>query len=240
MIGGQFRLAGMQPRRAQILDLMDWYERQFIKLGVRLRLNTFLDESEIALHPAEVVIFATGSLPDETGFQRWMPQEPHLPGIELAGVWSPEAVMRREARIGDAVVIYDEGSNWRGVGTAWALAEQGKTVTIVTPEAFVGKEIARTAADGPARRRLAQLGVKMLTEHCVSRWHGNGVTLRNLLTGEETTLPTSALVMSTTNRAFDPWPDSFKGKSTYKIGDCIAPRLAAYAFHEGRKLARIL
>ncbi len=240
VIGGQFRLAGMQPRRAQILDLMDWYERQFIKLGVRLRLNTFLDESEIALHPAEVVIFATGSLPDETGFQRWMPQEPHLPGIELAGVWSPEAVMRREARIGDAVVIYDEGSNWRGVGTAWALAEQGKTVTIVTPEAFVGKEIARTAADGPARRRLAQLGVKMLTEHCVSRWHGNGVTLRNLLTGEETTLPTSALVMSTTNRAFDPWPDSFKGKSTYKIGDCIAPRLAAYAFHEGRKLARIL
>ncbi len=42
-IGGQFRLAGMQPRRAQILDLLDWYERQFTKLGVTLRLNTFLD-----------------------------------------------------------------------------------------------------------------------------------------------------------------------------------------------------
>ena len=60
---------------------------------------------------------------------------------------------------------------------------RARQVTIVTPEAFVGKEIARTAADGAARRRLAQLGAKMLTEHCISRWHGNGVTVRNLLTG---------------------------------------------------------
>lgn len=239
-IGGQFRLAGMQPRRAQILDLMEWYERQFTKLGVALRLNTYLETDEIANHPAETIILATGSLPDETGFQRWLPAEPNLPGIEAGGVWSPEQVMRREARLGDAVVIYDEGSNWRGVGTAWALAEQGKQVTIVTPEAFVGKEIARTGADGAARRRMAQLGVKMLTEHFVARWHGNGVTVRNMLTGAEETLPASGLVMSTTNRSFDPFPENIAGKATFRIGDCTAPRLAAYAFHEGRKIALAL
>lgn len=237
VVGGQFRLAGMQPRRAQILDLMDWYERQLSKLGVNLRLNTYLDEDEIAAHPADVVILATGSLPDEKGFQRWLPHLESLPGIEAGGVWSPEAVLRREARLGDAVVVYDEGSNWRGVGTAWALAEAGKKVTIVTPEAFVGKEIARTAADGAARRRMAKLGVKFVTESCLSRWHGNGVTLRNLLTDEEETIPASGLVMATTNRAFDPFPETFASKTTYRIGDCTAPRLAAYAFHEGRKLA---
>ncbi|MFD1807066.1 FAD-dependent oxidoreductase [Gemmobacter lanyuensis] len=32
-IGGQFRLAGMQPRRGQVIDLLDWYERQFNRLG---------------------------------------------------------------------------------------------------------------------------------------------------------------------------------------------------------------
>jgi NADPH-dependent 2,4-dienoyl-CoA reductase/sulfur reductase-like enzyme len=184
-----------------------------------------------------VVILATGSQPDETGFQRWMPHLARLPGLDLGGVWSPEAVLRREARMGDSVVVYDEGSNWRGVGTAWALAEQGKQVILVTPEAFVGKEIARTAADGAVRRRLAQLGVRMLTEHCIAEWHGNGVTLRNMLTEALETLPTSALVMATTNRAFDPFPASFPGKTTHRIGDCTAPRLAAYAFHEGRKLA---
>lgn len=237
VVGGQFRLAGVQPRRAQILDLMEWYERQFGKLSVNLRLNTYLDEDEIAAHPADIVILATGSLPDEKGFQRWLPHLESLPGIEAGGVWSPEAVLRREARLGDAVVVYDEGSNWRGVGTAWALAEAGKKVTIVTPEAFVGKEIARTAADGAARRRMAKLGVKFVTESCLSRWHGNGVTLHSLLTGEEETIPASALVMATTNRAFDPFPETFAGKTTYRIGDCTAPRLAAYAFHEGRKLA---
>ncbi len=238
LIGGQFRLAGMQPRRAQILDLMDWYERQFTKLGVTLRLNTFLDAEEIAAHPAQVVILATGSLPDEDGVQRWQPQHARLPGIDLGGVWSPEAVLRREARLGDAVVVYDEGSNWRGVGTAWALAEQGKQVVIVTPEAFVGKEIARTAADGAARRRMAQLGVRFVTESCLSRWHGNGVTVKNLLTGAEEVVACSALVMATTNRAFDPWPEAFAGKATHRIGDCTAPRLAAYAFYEGRQLGR--
>lgn len=235
--GGQFRLAGEQPRRAQILDLLDWYERQFEKLGVQLRLNTFLDEAEIASHPADTVILATGSLPDETARQRWAPDLGPLPGHELGSVWSAEAAMRREARLGDHVVLYDEGGNWRGVGTAWTLAERGHKVTLITPDPYVGREITRTSADGPARQRLARLGVTMMTEHCLSRWHGNGVTVRSFLTGEESTIAASALIMATTNTAFDPWPENFPGKTTHRIGDCVAPRQAPYAFHEGRKIA---
>jgi pyruvate/2-oxoglutarate dehydrogenase complex dihydrolipoamide dehydrogenase (E3) component len=219
---------------------MDWYERQFTNLGVTLRLNTYLDTDDIASHPADTVILATGSLPDDTGFQRWVPHEPSLPGLDNGNVWSTEAVLRREARLGDTVVVYDEGGNWRGVGTAWYLAEQGKKVILVTPDAFVGKEIARTAADGNARQRLARLGATFHTEHVIARWHGNGVTIRSILTGEETTLPASALVMATTNTAFDPFPETFAGKTTHRIGDCTAPRLAAYAFHEGRKTALAL
>ena len=73
--------------------------------------------------------------------------------------------------------------------------------------------------------------------HLIARWHGNGATLRSLLTGEETLVPASALVMSTTNRSFDPYPEGFAGKQVHRIGDCAAPRLAAYAFHDGRKAA---
>jgi pyruvate/2-oxoglutarate dehydrogenase complex dihydrolipoamide dehydrogenase (E3) component len=186
------------------------------------------------------MVLATGSLPDDTGFQRWQPGVDRLPGIDIGGVWSPESVLRREARLGDTVVLYDEGSNWRGVGTAWAMAEQGKKVILVTPEAFVGKEIARTAADQAARRRMAQLGVQFLTEHDIAGWHGNGATVRSLLTGQTQVIPASALVMCTTNRAFDPFPEVIPGKDLRRIGDCVAPRLAAYAFHEGRKLALAL
>ena len=236
-IGGQFRLAGQQPRRGQINDLLDWYERQLAQLGVTLRLNTFLDEADIEAHPAEVVILATGSLPDPEARQRWLPAVGALPGLENGGVWSPEDVLRREAKLSDTVIVYDEGGNWRGVGTAWALAEQGKQVIIVTPDPYVGKEITRTSADGPARGRLARAGARFLTEHVITRWHGNGATVRDMLTGKEETLAASGLVMATTNQSFDPFPETFAGKAVHRIGDCAAPRQAPYAFHEGRKVA---
>ena len=51
---------------------------------------------------------------------------------------------------------------------------------------MVGKELARTSADIPIRAKLAQLGVRFLTEHAIARWHGQGASLRNLLNGEET------------------------------------------------------
>jgi pyruvate/2-oxoglutarate dehydrogenase complex dihydrolipoamide dehydrogenase (E3) component len=204
---------------------------------VTLRLNTFLDETEVAAHPADTVILATGSLPDPDARQRWMPDAASLPGLENGHVWSPEEVIRREARLGDTVIVYDEGGNWRGGGTAWWLAEQGKSVILVTPDPMVGRELTRTAADGALRRALAAKGAQMLTEHCIARWHGNGASLRNMLTGQDIQVPASALVMATTNIAFDPFPEKFEGKALHRIGDCAAPRLAAYAFHEGRKLA---
>ncbi len=233
--GGQFRLAGEQPRRAQILDLLDWYERQFEKLQVRLHLNAYADADDIRALRPDAVVLATGSLPDDNGFQRWIPEFERLPGIEKGNVWSPEAVMRREARLGDHVILYDEGGNLRGLGTAWAMAERGLRVSIITPEAFIGKEVSRTSSDGTLRGRLARLGVAFLTEHVMLEWQGNGVRLRNMLTGEESCLEASALVMSTTNRAFDPLSADLAGIETHLIGDAAAPRQAPYAFHEGRK-----
>ena len=161
MVGGQFRVAGMQPRRGLIIDLMGWYEQQLAQPGVALHLDSYLDRAGITAHSADHVIIATGCLPDETEFRRWVPHEETLRSIDLGHVWSPEAVLRREARLRIALIVDDQGSNGRGVGLAWALAEQGKRVLVVTPEAFVGRKIACAAADGPAWRRIAQLGVQM-------------------------------------------------------------------------------
>lgn len=59
------------------------------------------------------------------------------------------------------------------------------------------------------------LGVRMLPEHRLVRWHGNGVTVRSFLTGEEEVIPASGLVMATTNQfALIPFfPRRFQARS---------------------------
>jgi hypothetical protein len=179
-IGGQFRLAGMQPRRAQILDLLDWYEGQLQSHQVDLRLNTPMEAAEVEAFGADVAVIATGSLPDESGFQRFGPD-----------------VMSRACRPGKRVLVLDDGGNWRGCGTAWHLAEQDHAVTLLTPEGVVGKELARSAADVPLRSALTRLGVAFITDSAIKQWHGDGATIVNLLDGSERRENYDALILAT-------------------------------------------
>lgn len=236
-IGGQFRLAGLQPRRGQITDLIGWYGRQLARLGVDLRFNTYLDAEDIAAFDADHVILATGSLPAETGFQKALPHLPTLPGMTRGNVWSTEDVMMRAARLGKRVVVLDEGGNWRGCGTAWKLAEDGHAVTIVTPDPLVGKELQRSATDWPLRRALAQLGVRFITDAAICEWNANGAVAQSLLTGQTEQLAADSLVLATTNVADTSMRHALaaKGISTQAIGDANAPRNAALAIFEGRK-----
>ena len=228
-------MAGEQPRRGQISDLLAWYERQFVRLGVNVTLNSFLEEGEVRAIGADVVVLATGSLPDGDATQRWLPQIGPLPGLAKGNVYAAEDVMRRDAQLGDSVIVYDEGGNMRGVGTAWHLAEAGKQVTIVTPDPYVGKELTRTSADIPIRARLAKLGVQFLTEHAIAKWCGDKAIVRNLLDQQDAEIPASALIMATTNRAFDPLSSDLSDLDVRLIGDAAAPRQAPWAFYEGRK-----
>ncbi len=241
-LGGQFRLAGLQPRRQQILDLIQWYETQLEKLQVKVELNRPLDPDEVAGYGADAVVLATGSQPTGTGFQRAMPQRDGLPGIERGSVWSVEEVMGRSARPGKRVIVLDDGGNWRGCGTAWHLAEQGHEVTIVTPAAMIGRELERTAADIPLRQRMKQLGVAFVTESAVGEWHGDGATIVSLLDGSESRADADALVLATPN-ASETWLADALSDAALELhtaGDCVAPREANIAFYEGRKLGLAL
>lgn len=236
-LGGNFLLAGMQPRRAQILDLVQWYERQLDSLGVEVRLNSYIEAEEIDRAKVDVVVLATGSYSPETGFQKALPALDTMAGIEMGGVITIEAVMAKQARPGNRVLLLDEGGGWRGCGTAWKLAEDGHRVTILTPDAFVGKELTRTAADGPIRQTLRKLGVNWITESSVLEWHGDGATLLDHNTGESSFVAADTLVTATTNSPADWLMPGLResGITTYQIGDCAAPRQAPYAFYEGRK-----
>ncbi len=237
-LGGRFRLAGEQPRRAQILDLIHWYETQLAKLQVEVRLNTPVEPEEVEAAEAEAVVLATGSLPAETGFQRGLPQLETLPGIERGGVYSVEDVMGLAARPGKRVVVLDDIGHWHGAGTAWQLAEQGHAVTIVTRFPMVAWELIRTATDWPLRKRLKELGVESVTDAGITAWHGDAAEVLDLRDGTTRRIAAEALVLATTNVSQTWLAEALagSGKEIHSIGDCVAPRLAVMAIYEGREL----
>lgn len=238
-LGGLFRLAGEQPRRAQILDLIDWYERQLARLHVDVRFNAYMEADDVVAAGADHVILAAGSLPAGTGFQKALAQFDNLPGLENGNVFSAEEIMAHQARPGKRVIVLDEGGNWKGCGTAWKLAEDGHEVTIVTPDPLVGKELQRTAADFPLRQRLARLGTEFVTESAIAVWTGKAARIVSLLDGEERTIDADTLVFATANVANDMLARDLesRGLPFTAIGDGVAPRQAPYAIHEGRKAA---
>ena len=237
-LGGQFRLAGLAPRRGQITELIGWYLRQFEQLGVEVRYFTPMDEHDIIAFGADEVVLATGSLPDEDARQRWLPAADKLPGLQHGKVFPCEEVFRDQAELGKAVIVLDEGGNWRGTGTAWFLADKGHEVTIVTPDPMIGKELTRTTSDFQIRSNLAKLGATFMLESVIEHWHGDRADVRSLLDGSTSSVAASAIVTATTNRVHNEVELALADTDIrfHVVGDAAAPRQAPYAFHDGRKI----
>ena len=241
-LGGQFRLAGLAPRRGQITELMGWYLRQLERLGVEVRYFSPMDEQDILEFGADEVVLATGSFADGLARQRWLPAAEELPGLANGRVFACEDVFRDQAELGKAVIVLDEGGNWRGTGTAWYLAERGHEVTIVTPDPMIGKEMVRAASDIQTRAALARLGVEFVLESVIEHWHGDRAEIRSLLDGSTSSIAASAIVTATTNSVDNSIELALaeSGLRFHLIGDAAAPRTAPFAFHDGRKIGLAL
>ena len=118
-LGGQFRLAGRQPSRGQITDLIAWFGAaagrpgRGCPAGVPRR-----PPIDVAAAGADEVIVATGSRPPRAGFQRALPLVDRLPGVDGADVFAIHAVLDGAAVPGRRSLVLDDVQDWRGLGTA--------------------------------------------------------------------------------------------------------------------------
>jgi hypothetical protein len=92
------------------------------------------------------------------------------------------------------------------------------------------------------RKRLRGAGVEFITDAAVGEWHGDGATVLDLLAGGSRWLPFDTLVLATANVSENGLAQALGGSGLecHAIGDGLAPRHAAAAIYEGRKLGRAL
>jgi 2,4-dienoyl-CoA reductase-like NADH-dependent reductase (Old Yellow Enzyme family) len=240
-LGGQWRLAGLQPTRAQIVDHLAWYERELRRLGVDVRLGEPV-EAGMVTGAADHVVVATGATPANAGFQRAHRLVDRLPGMPGDRAASVEAVLAGTVTPAGRVALLDDVGDWRGIGTALHLQERGCQVTLVTAAAVAAAGLYHSAADEPARRRFAGAGGAMLPYTIATGWADGELALRSTLTGSVEPRPFDWLVVAETPVARTDLGAALDraGVAYHAIGDCVSPRRASLAIYEGRELARRL
>ena len=241
-IGGQLRLTAAQPRRHAVGELLRWYRDELMRLQVEVRLNQDLDAEGVRDFAADAVIVATGSGPARDGYQRSMPDVEHLPGAEEKSVLSVDDVLSGVPVPGPRVLLLDESDDWKGAGTALYMAERGLRVSFLTKGVLVAKSLIPAKAHKALRKRFKELGVEEIVQSALVSWSDGAATIKHLVLGETETARFDSLVLSTTNVAQAGLQAALaeSGIEVHTIGDCVAPRTAAAAIHEGRRLALAL
>ncbi len=128
--GGQIRLAARNPRRVDLAGIVDWRVDELDRLGADIRYDTFADRELVLNLQPDVVIVATGGLP----------QLPDLQGGEerVATSWD---VLGGDVTPAGRVLFYDDNGTHSALSAAEMIARSGADLEIVTPERMLGIEV---------------------------------------------------------------------------------------------------
>ncbi len=125
--GGQVRLAATPARRRDLLGVIDWRLAEAKHSGVEFRFGAFAEVDTVLAEGPEVVVVATGGLPNRSFLTRGA----HL----VHDTWD---VMAGDVRPSGRVLVYDDNGAEPGLDAAELLAVRGARVELVTPERTVG------------------------------------------------------------------------------------------------------
>jgi len=223
-LGGQGLLAGVPPGREEWAEMVRYLSRQVDRTGVEVMLGTPASPEVVEEINPDVVVMATGA-------------KQLVPGIE--GIDGPNVVMSwdvlsGEADTGDRVVVVGGGAV--GIETGTFLAEKGKDVTVLEMLDTCGADIGLSTR-WTILQDAVRAGVKLAETCSVKKITPDGVTADRC--GEPAEFEADTVVI-----AVGSVPDTdlekdleaeglLAGIELKKIGDCVEPRKAIDAIHEG-------
>jgi N-methyl-L-proline demethylase len=128
--GGQVRLSAQNPRRREMIGIIDWRMSQCAARDVEFRFNTWAEVDDITALSPDVVIVATGGLPDTEVLET---------GNDL--VVSGWDIIAGDAKPGQNVLVYDDAGDHPALQAAEVIADSGAHVEVMTPDRTFAPEI---------------------------------------------------------------------------------------------------
>ncbi|MFD6170954.1 oxidoreductase [Streptomyces coeruleorubidus] len=228
--GGQARLASLAPHRPGWQKFVDYQREQLADFGVEVLLGS--SPGPEALEAYAEIVLATGAEEESVS----------VPG-ELRTLTSSDFLRRYADVVPDTptVAVLDDGFGWwQGISAAEsALAAGAREVTVITP----GTGFA--AGLSPENRtqlmnRLTGAPLRVVALSTVTSTTADGVRLRHVLDGRETSLAADVLVTVGERRSRRPDFSPAAHQTVRAVGDCVVPRRIAHAVAEGRAAAEAL
>ncbi|MEO3416478.1 NADH:flavin oxidoreductase [Roseovarius sp. CAU 1744] len=130
--GGQVRLTAQNPRRREMISIIDWRMAQCAARDVEFRFNTWAEAEDVTALNPDVVIVATGGFPNTELFES---------GHEQQLVVSAWDLISGDAKPGQDVLVYDESGDHPGLMAAEIAANTGAKVEVMTPDRTFAPDI---------------------------------------------------------------------------------------------------
>lgn len=130
--GGQVRLTAQSPRRREMISIIDWRMAQCAARDVEFRFNTWAEADDITALIPDVVIVATGGLPNTELFET---------GTEQANVVTSWDIISGDVKPADNILIYDESGDHPGLQAAEIAALAGSKAEVMTPDRVFAPDI---------------------------------------------------------------------------------------------------
>ena len=128
--GGQIRLTAQTKRRAEMIGIIDWRMAQCAARGVTFQFNTYAEAQDVLTLAPDVVIIATGGLPDMAVLEY---------GNDLTvSAWD---ILSGDVKPGSNVLLYDDAGDHTALQAAQRLADSGATVEVMTPDRSFAPEV---------------------------------------------------------------------------------------------------
>ena len=130
--GGQIRLTALNPRRREMMSIIDWRMAQCAARDVAFHFNTWAQVADVTALDPDVVIVATGGLPNTMLFETNADQP------LVVSAWD---LISGDAKPGQDILIYDESGDHPGLMAAEVAAYAGAKVEVMTPDRVFAPDI---------------------------------------------------------------------------------------------------